>query len=156
MDRSIGNIVPEPGRGEHEAQAAVEYAVVALKVEHIIVCGHSQCGAMKALLDPKSAEGMPSVVSWLKNAESTVAAVEKKYGHLEGQALLDATTRENVLIQLENLKKIPCVTDRIAEGKLTLHGWVFELEHGQVDVYDATIDRFIALGHAAKKPKRHA
>ncbi len=156
MDRSIGNIVPPPGRGEHEAEAVVEYAVVALGVKHIIICGHSQCGAMKALLDPGSTQGMPAVTAWLKNAESTLTAVEKKYGHLEGQALLDAATRENVLVQLENLNKIPCVSERLAAGKLSLHGWVFELEHGQLDAYDPGIDRFIAMPHAYKNRNHHA
>ena len=66
MERSIGNLVPEPGHGEHEAGAAIEYAVVALHVEHIILCGHSGCGAMRALLDPESARAMPTVsaASW--------------------------------------------------------------------------------------------
>ena len=88
--------------------------------------------------------------------ESTLASVERKYGHLEGQALLDATTRENVLVQLGNLKKISCVAERLAEGKLSLHGWVFELEHGQLDAYDPGIDRFIAISHAYKIRKDQA
>ena len=148
MDRSIGNIVPPPGGSEVVTQAIVEYAVVALNVKHIIICGHSQCGAMKALLDPESTRKLPAVSAWLKNAEGTLAAVQKKYSHLKGQELLDATTRENVLVQIENLKKIYCVSERVAQGKLSIHGWVFELEHGRIDAYDPKIDRFVAMPHA--------
>ncbi len=148
MERSVGNLIPEPGRGEHEAGAAIEYAVVALRVEHIILCGHSGCGAMKALLDPESTRAMPTVSAWLKGAAPTLASVRKKYGNLTGQALLDATIRENVLVQLGHLRHLPSVAPRIADGSLQLHGWVLEIEHGQVDAYNAEIDRFVALPQA--------
>src|SRR4051794_4712778 len=92
-DRSLGNVIPAPGGDETEAAAVVEYAVVALKVDDIVVCGHSQCGAMRALLDPGLLAGMPTVARWLEHARPTLEAVERKYGHLEGQALLEATIR---------------------------------------------------------------
>jgi carbonic anhydrase len=148
MERSIGNLIPVAGRGEHEAGAAIEYAVVALRVEHIILCGHSNCGAMKALLDPDSVRSMPMVSAWLKGAAPTLASVRKKYGKLTGQALLDATIRENVLVQLGHLRRLPSVAPRLADGTLQLHGWVLEIEHGQVDAYNAEIDRFVALPQA--------
>jgi carbonic anhydrase len=148
MERSIGNLIPEPGRGDYEAAGAIEYAVVALHVEHIILCGHSNCGAMKALLDPESTRAMPTVSAWLKGAAPTLASVRKKYGNLTGQALLDATIRENVLVQLGHLRQLPCVAPRVADGTLQLHGWVLEIEHGQVDAYNAEIDRFVALPQA--------
>ena len=148
MERNVGNLVPEPGRGEHEAGAAIEYAVVALHVQYIVICGHSGCGAMQALLDPESTREMPTVSAWLKGAAPTLASVRKKYGDLTGQALLDATIRENVLVQLRHLSHLPCVAPRLAAGTLQLHGWVLEIEHGQVDAYNPEIDRFVALPQA--------
>ncbi len=145
MDRSLGNIVPAPGGHETEATAVVEYAVKALGVSHIIVCGHSQCGAMKALLDPGSLKDLPTVAAWLENAGDARAAVERKYGPLEGEALLEATIRENVLVQLDHLRRQPCVAPRLADGTLQIHGWVFEFEHGQVVAHDPRVDRFVPL-----------
>lgn len=148
MDRSLGNIVPNPGGRETEATAVVEYAVVALGVKHIIICGHSKCGAMKALLDPDSVRGMPAVASWLDSVGSTRAAVAEKFGHLEGDALLDATIRENVLVQLKHLRRQPCVAPRLADGRLQVHGWVFEFEQGRVVAHDPRVDRFVPLAEA--------
>lgn len=147
-ERCIGNIVPLPGTGEHEAVAAVEYALIALGVKHIIICGHSQCGAMKAILDPESVTLMPVVAAWLKGASKTLEAVERKYGHLEGEELLEATIRENVLVQLDHLRKQPSVAERLADGRLEVHGWVFDIEHGRVIAYDPRLDRFVPLTEA--------
>lgn len=147
-DRSLGNIVPEPGGKETEATAVVEYAVKALGVEHIVVCGHSNCGAMKALLDPASLKAMPIVAKWLENARPTIEAVERKFGHLEGQELLNATIRENVLIQLEHLRRQLSVAPLLASGQIQVHGWVYELETGRVVAHDPRSDRFVPLEEA--------
>lgn len=148
VDRSLGNIVPIPGGRETGAPAVVEYAVKALNVEHIVVCGHSQCGAIKAMLDPDSLRELPNVAAWLENAGDARGAVARKYGTLEGEALLDATIRENVLIQLDHLRLHPCVTPRLADGRLQLHGWVFEVGLGQVVAYDPRVDQFVPLSDA--------
>lgn len=148
IDRSLGNIVPDPGGRETEATAIVEYAVVGLGVEHIVVCGHAQCGAMKALLDPASLEAMPIVAAWLANAQETLAAVERKYGHLEGEALLDATIHENVLVQLERLRRQPCVAPRLAAETLQLHGWVYNFAEGSVTAHDPRTGRFVPMEEA--------
>ena len=144
-DRSLGNVVPEPGSGETEASAVIEYAVVALKVDHVIVCGHSNCGAMKALLDPGLVAGMPTVARWLDHARPTLEAVERKYGHLGGQELLDATIRENVLVQLDHLRRQACVAPRLADGRLQIHGWVYDLETGRVSAHDPRTGQFLPL-----------
>ncbi len=143
--RILGNIVPSPGGRETEVAATIEYAVNALNVEHIIVCGHSQCGAMKALLDPESLREMPAVATWLSSTGPTREAVARKYGPLEGDALLDATIRENVLIQLDHVRQQPSVIERLPTGRLEIHGWVFLFEHGQVIAYDPRVDRFVPL-----------
>ena len=144
-ERSLGNVVPAPGGRETGTPGVVEYAVKALNVEHIIVCGHSQCGAVKAMLDPGSLRDLPNVAAWLASAGDAVGAVARKYGALEGEALLDATVRENVLVQLDHVRRQPSVAPRLAEGRIQVHGWVFEFEHGRVIAYDPRVDRFVPL-----------
>jgi carbonic anhydrase len=149
-DRCLGNIVPEPGHGENETDAVIEFAMVEVGVKHLIVCGHSRCAAMNALLHPEVHERLPAVSAWLKNAEETLDAVRRKYPALQGEALLEATVRENVLVQLGRLRRMPCVAARLAAGQVYLHGWVFEIEHGRVVEYDPRLDTFVVLPHAYK------
>lgn len=153
MDRNLGNIVPSPGGKETETTAIVEYAVAELGVNHVVICGHSKCGAMKALLKPSSLASLPAVASWLDNVGATREAVKAKFGHLEGDALLDATIRENVLVQLEHLKRQPCVAPRLADGRLQVHGWIYEFEQGRVIAHDPRADRFVPLAEAYPDPE---
>ena len=148
VERNIGNIVPLPESREHEAAAAIEYAVVALQVKHIVICGHARCGAMKALADPDLLAPMPTVAAWLRNAGPVRERVSKRHGHLEGEALLDALVRENVRVQVERVEKLDCVAPRLAGGQLDVHGWVFEFDRGLVEAYDADADAFLPLGEA--------
>jgi carbonic anhydrase len=149
-DRCLGNIIPEPGRGENETDAIIEFALAELKVRDVIVCGHTRCAAMNALLHPETLERLPAVAAWLKNAEETLEVVREKYPDLSGKELLDATVRENVLVQLGRLRRMPCVADQIAAGRLSLHGWVFEIEHGRVVAYDPRVGKFVVLPYAYK------
>lgn len=145
VERSIGNLVPYPSAGENEAVAAVEYAVKALGITRIIICGHTECGAMKAILDPDSLDGMPIVRAWLKNAEETRRVVAEKHGDKTGDALLEAAIRENVRIQVANAKRIPCVAELAKEGRLEIHGWVFDFARGEVEVLDENSDAVVLL-----------
>jgi carbonic anhydrase len=149
-DRCLGNIIPEPGCGENETDAVIEFAMAELGVEHVIVCGHTRCAAMNALLNPEAVERLPAVRAWLRNADETLEVVREKYPDLRGGALLDATVRENVLVQLGRLRRMPCVAPRVAAGTLSLHGWVFEIEHGRVVEYDPRVGRFVVLPWAYK------
>jgi carbonic anhydrase len=148
MERSLGNIVPPPGSGGTETTSSIEYAVEALKVEHVIVCGHSACGAMKALLDPALLRGMPTVAAWLAGAAQTREQVARTYAHLTGDELLKATVRENVLVQLDHVRQQPSVMPKLAKRRLQVHGWVFEFERGEVVAYDAAIGDFVPLTQA--------
>lgn len=143
--RNAGNIVPPSGAANGGEGATVEYAVAALGVKDIIVCGHSHCGAMKGLLDPEGLSELPAVRSWLGHAESTRRIMRENYGHLEGQPLVTATVQENVLAQLENLRTHPAVAARIARGALHLHGWVYKIETGEVFSYDHAAGQFVPL-----------
>jgi carbonic anhydrase len=135
--RNAGNIIPPFGATQSGEAATIEYAVQALKVEHIIVCGHSHCGAMKGLLKRDQLEDeMPLVYEWLKYAEATRRLVSDNYGDRQGEDLLDITIAENVLTQIENLKTYPVIHSRLHKQKLFLHGWVYCIETGEVSAYD--------------------
>ncbi|WP_224372595.1 carbonic anhydrase [Hyalangium versicolor] len=149
--RNAGNIVPAYSQGSQGEAASIEFALVGLKVQHIVVCGHSGCGAMKGLLDPKALEPLPVMKEWLKNAQNTQRIMKENYQHLHGDALVTATAEENVLVQLENLRTHPAVRERLDNRTLTLHGWVYKLETGQVFNYEPVSGQFVPL--VAQKPQ---
>lgn len=142
--RNVGNIIPPYGAANGGEGAAIEYAISALNIEQIIVCGHSLCGAMKGLLKIETlAEKMPSVYDWLKHAEATRRVIKDNYRHFEGLELLELTVAENVLNQLDNLKTYPVIRSRLHQANLNLHGWIYRLETGEVLVYDNKSHDFV-------------
>jgi carbonic anhydrase len=142
--RNAGNIIPPYGAANGGEGASLEYAIAALNIEEIIVCGHSHCGAMKGLLKLNSLqENMPLVYDWLKHAEATRRVVKDNYEDLEGEELMAITTAENVLTQLENLQTYPIVRSRLRQGKLSLYGWIYQIETGEVLAYDGVLHDFV-------------
>ena len=149
--RNAGNIVPaftEDGVACGEA-ATIEFALEGLGVSSIVVCGHTACGAMKALLDPAPLEGMPAVRQWLTHAEPTRKRVLENYADRDPSTLGTLMVEENVLTQIENLHTLPVVKKRILEGKLALYAWVYKIETGDVFQYDAGTGQFEKLGAKA-------
>jgi carbonic anhydrase len=124
--------------------------VAALGVREIIICGHSRCGAMKALLHPEQVAGLPSVAGWLRHAEAARLIVKDHYPDLDEETEHLMAIKENVLVQLENLRTHPVVATRLARRELHLHGWVYEIESGQVWSYNHGLDQFTPLGEAAE------
>jgi len=145
--RNIGNLVPPHGQ-DTSVEAAVEYAIRALNVKHIIVCGHSHCGAMKAVLEPESTNELPAVADWLRHADATQQIIQENYSHLQGEELLNAAIQENVLVQLEHLMTLPSVAPRLMRETLNLHGWVYRFETADVLAYDPEIGQFVAVEQA--------
>jgi len=144
--RNAGNIIPPYGAANGGEGASLEYAIAALNIEEIIVCGHSNCGAMKGLLKLNSLqENMPLVYDWLKHAEATRRIVKDNYKNLEGEELMAVTTAENILTQLENLQTYPIVRSRLRQGKLNLYGWIYQIETGEVLAYDGLLHDFVPL-----------
>ncbi|MFO0936845.1 MAG: carbonic anhydrase [Gemmataceae bacterium] len=143
--RNAGNIVPPHTSGASGEAATIEFAVTAIGVRDIIICGHSHCGAMVGLLHPEQIESMPAVCSWLAHADKTRQIIRENYSELDGERLLTATIEENVLVQLENLKSLPAVSARIERGDLHLHGWVYKIETGEVFAYDVSRAQFVKL-----------
>ena len=156
--RNAGNIVPPHGASNGGEAATIEFAVAALGVRDIIICGHSNCGAMKGLLDETLVADTPAVRQWLTHADAARRTVQQNYADLDGASLISACVQENVLTQLENLRTHPAVAARLARGQLNLHGWVYKIETGQVFAYDPTLEQFAALTHASvpapSAPKR--
>jgi carbonic anhydrase len=149
--RNAGNIVPpysSNSSGSSGEAASIEFAVSLLGVRDIIICGHSHCGAMSALLRPELADGLPAVRSWLEYAEATRRIIDENYKHIsEPCARLTAAIEENVLVQLENLRTHPVVLAALARKQVTLHGWVYKIETGQVFAYNAESGQFESLDH---------
>lgn len=143
--RNAGNLVPPYGAVQGGEAATIEFAVAALGVKDIIVCGHTHCGAMKGLLEPPNKTDFPALSQWLKHAESTRRIVFEKYTGRDDITLLNITIQENVLAQLENLRTHPVVASRLSQGKLKLHGWVYKIETGDVFGYDAETCQFQKL-----------
>ncbi|HEY9602607.1 MAG TPA: carbonic anhydrase [Allocoleopsis sp.] len=136
--RNVGNIIPPYGATTGGEGAAIEYAVEALGVKHIIVCGHSHCGAMKGLLAMRDrTDRMPLVYDWLKYAEATRRIINEHYKDCGSEELLNAAIEENVLTQIENLRTYPAVHSKLYSGELDIHAWVYKIETGGVFVYSA-------------------
>lgn len=147
--RNAGNLVPPYGDGKSAEAATIEFAVAGLGVKHIILCGHTRCGAMKGLLHPESLEGMPAVRAWLTHAEATRRVMQENYSHLEGEALLTATIEENILAQIENLRTHPSVRARLSKGTLALYAWVYKIETGEVFQFEHERGQFALLSDGA-------
>lgn len=151
--RNAGNLVPSYGTTVGSTTATIEYAVGVLDIRNIIVCGHTDCGVMKALLAPDQIGDLPAVKAWLTQAEATRRVVKENYAHLSGEALLVATIQENVRIQLEHLQTHPTVAAKLRRAALHLHGWVYSISTGDVWAYDFRKDRFQSLLPAHPKTR---
>ncbi|MFO0705841.1 MAG: carbonic anhydrase [Nitrospira sp.] len=152
--RNAGNLVPSYGTTIGSTIATIEYAVGVLGVKNIIVCGHTDCGVVKAILEPEQVGDLPAVKSWLLQAEATRRVVRENYSHLTGDALYVATTQENVRIQLEHLQTHPVVAAKLRSKTLELHGWVYSIETGDVWSYDFQRDTFQSLVPPKGRRKR--
>ncbi len=150
--RNAGNIVPPAGATSNGEAATIEYAVQVLGVRDIIVCGHSRCGAIRALLEPASLADLPEMREWLGHAAKTARIIRDNYGQLEGEALLSAAIEENVLVQLEHVRTLPVVATAVAAGRLKLHAWVYKIETGQVFSYDPRDGQYTQLSAQAPGP----
>ncbi|MBD3884365.1 carbonic anhydrase [Phormidium tenue FACHB-886] len=135
--RNAGNIIPPYGAANGGEGGTIEYALHALGIDQIVVCGHSHCGAMKGLLQLGKLEAeMPLVYDWLRHAEATRRLVRENYVDFEEEELLEITIAENVLTQIENLKTYPIVRSRLHQGKLRMYAWIYLIETGEVLAYD--------------------
>ncbi|CAN7567387.1 carbonic anhydrase [Rhizobium rhizogenes] len=144
--RNAGNIVPPFSTANGGVSSAIEYAVLALGVRDIIVCGHSDCGAMKGLCCPELLKPMPNVAAWLKHSYAAHSIVCEAYpADLSERQKVRAVAMENVVVQLDHLRTHPSVAAKLATNDVTLHGWFFDIETGEVQVYDGAAASFTEI-----------
>ncbi|ATB63857.1 carbonic anhydrase [Pseudomonas mosselii] len=142
--RNAGNIVPSYGPEPGGVSASVEYAVAALQVADIVICGHSDCGAMTAIATCKCLDHMPAVAGWLRYADSARVVNEARQ-HQNPHAKVEAMVRENVIAQLANIQTHPSVRLALEEGSVALHGWIYDIESGRIDAFDGRTGQFVSL-----------
>lgn len=136
--RNVGAFVPpyDGSHGLHGTTAAIEFAVLNLKVEHIIVCGHSHCGAIRAAYEGAPEEAV-NLHNWLQLADEALLPVQ-----VSPEALY-RTEQRSVVLQLERLLNYPMVRRAVEALKLHLHGWHYVIEQGEVHVFDAQMGQFV-------------
>ncbi len=161
VTRNIGNMVPAYGEMLGGVSAVIEFAVSSLRVQHVVICGHSECGAMKALLEPETVATMPTVKSWLANAHAALPVAETLHAraldpeighsadtetHAGNAGLLELLTEQNVLLQLQHLKTHPSVAKALALQELTLSGWIYNIGTGQISIAEDGERSFTTVG----------
>ncbi|MGO4763671.1 carbonic anhydrase [Cupriavidus sp. 2KB_3] len=154
--RNAGNIVPSHSGEPGGVSATVEYAVAVLGVTDVVICGHSDCGAMTAIATNKDLTHLPAVASWLRHADAA-KAVSCAQKHGSPAEALDSMVRENVVAQLANIRTHPSVALGLANGTLKLHGWVYDIETGGIRTFNSESLCFVSLAdypEACATPKR--
>ncbi|MGE8368632.1 carbonic anhydrase [Cupriavidus sp.] len=155
--RNAGNVVPSYGTQPGGVSASVEYAVAGLGVADVVICGHSDCGAMTAIATCQCLDHMPAVAGWLRHCDAAKSINEARE-HASPRARVDSMVRENVIAQLANIRTHPSVALALEQGRLQLHGWVYDIETGSIAALDGTTNRFVALAdhpHVCATPTRH-
>lgn len=143
--RNAGNFVPPHfSHFTTDMDASIEFALKVLNVRHVVICGHTDCGAMKGALDPDSVKHLPHVHNWLSHAAAACAKVKAKHEHFCQEQLLELI-EENVILQLKHLETHPAVAERLAKGDLLLHGWVYDIERGEVHCYEGSKGKFVPV-----------
>lgn len=146
--RNVANLVPPSGTlsGHHGTSSALEYGVRNLGVQHIIVLGHAHCGGIRTLVNGGGVNNPDSFIDvWMQMVEDARAAVEQDMPQAPLADRLQACEQRAILTSLRNLMTFSWVRERVESGKLTLHGWYFDIEHGQLLRYNTSSDTFEAL-----------
>lgn len=143
--RNAGNIVPPHMMHTGGMTASIEFAVAALQVPHIVVCGHTECGAMKGAMNPEGLDELPHVKEWLGYSKAAVDVVAELGQNATDEERMKMLLEQNVILQLQHLKTHPSVARRLAKGDLRLHGWVYDIKSGDVHAYDETAGTFVRV-----------
>jgi carbonic anhydrase len=146
--RNAGNLVPPPSETTSGVAATIEYAVRVLKVPDVVVCGHSDCGAMKGILHDKHLDDLPMVKSWLQHAGPSsrwLRGVMEDAGTLSAEQKLRMLTEANVIMQMQNLHAHPAVAEGVKAGTLKVHGWMYDIGSGAIVSFDPEAGVFSAL-----------
>ncbi|MCB0350619.1 MAG: carbonic anhydrase [Bdellovibrionales bacterium] len=151
--RNVGNLIPPCGSNgvsssDKSEAAAIEFSVLTLSISDIVVCGHSECGAMRALVNNRNKVTAPNLKSWLRHGDAGLK-------QLQAGTTLDSSLSEhnqlsqlNVLVQIEHIKSYPEVKKRIEEGTLSIHAWWFDIAHADVYAYEEEQNKFVLIDQA--------
>ena len=145
--RNVANLVP-PAENQghyHGTSAALEFGVKDLAVRHIIVLGHAQCGGIHALLEGSVDKEESFIAEWMGIADAAREQVEREHANASSEVRHRACEQQAILVSLDNLRTFSWVRERVEQGKLTLHGWYFDIERGELLGYDATTGKFEPL-----------
>jgi carbonic anhydrase len=142
VERNPGNLVPIYSEESVGVSASIEYAITVLRVEHIIICGHSDCGVVKSILYPEKVTQLPAVTRWMEFGADARHKLLDKYRHLPEEEQLPILTELNILCQINNLHTHPSVRQALHEERLTIHGWVYHIESGEVWELNVDTGRF--------------
>ncbi|OUR74508.1 carbonic anhydrase [Methylophaga sp. 41_12_T18] len=142
--RNAGNIVPPHSNTSEGMTASIEYAVSVLDIKHIVICGHTNCGAMKGVLAPETVKPLPHVTNWLSFCDAAQAKIKARHGNLDEEHLLEVT-QENILLQLKHLETHPSVAAKLATNNIELHGWIYDIASGGVSCYHDQQQAFLPI-----------
>jgi carbonic anhydrase len=142
VSRNIGNMVPAYGEMMGGISAVIEYAVAALEVKQVVICGHTDCGAIKGLLNPAQVAHLPTVRSWLRNAEAALSITQALHGGDDTATILHSLIEQNILLQMNHLKTHPSMAGRLARGLVGISGWLYDIGQGTVSVFNEATGKF--------------
>lgn len=148
--RNIGNLIP-PFESclDVSAPAVLEFSVLQLKVEHIVICGHSECGAMQRLALRQGSMGSlgecPHLTAWLMYGEEVVERIRKGVVLDPSLSEYNQLSQINVLLQLEHVLSYPFIRERVEKRELHLHGWWFDIGRAQVHCFDPEFNSFVPI-----------
>lgn len=145
--RNVANLVPPAeNRGHYQGTcSALEFGVRNLGIKHIIVLGHAQCGGIRTLLEGDVAKDASFLAEWMKLASSAREKVERELAGASYEERCRACEKESILGSLNNLRTFPWIREAVEQGNLTLHGWYFDIEHGELLGYNAKTGQFETL-----------
>ena len=144
--RNAGNIVPPHTNQTGAMTASIEFAVAALNVPHIVICGHTECGAMKGAMNMGSLTSLPHVKEWLGYSKAAVDVVESiAPDDANDETRMKMLLEQNVILQIQHLRTHPSVAARLAKGDLKLHGWVYDIKTGGVEAFDEAENKFVPV-----------
>lgn len=151
--RNIGNLIPSPSSSSKDssALAALEFALFSLNVSDIIVCGHSECGAMQALAQGIETLSCPHLRSWLQHGEEALNKVRKGLTINSSLSEHNQISQVNVLQQIEHITNYPFIRDRLEKKQLRIHGWWFDIAHADVYCYEQDINQFVLIDEKEAK-----
>ncbi len=151
--RNMGNLIPpvDSNDQENSVPSAIEFSVMALNVSDIIVCGHSECGAMQALSLGVEKLTCPHLQSWLKYAEESLNKVRKGFVIDPSLSEHNQLSQVNVLVQTQHILSYPSVRERVEKKQLRVHGWWFDIAQADVYCYEQSLQRFVLIDEKEAK-----